>query len=232
MSEIIERILASMIVIVLMGVVFYLASDVMFFTMQGPEIQCTPAVSRNLWWLWFIVIAWAVITSANLVATLISYGGMFAIPGWDALRSLSRNDAFKLSYVALILIPVTIYAIKLGLFPLESIEALGKVGKSIQQHTNGLPASGAGPLLLPKSGPFVIPLNAKLSYFSAFFFAVAVIINGFANPIAETAAVSAPEPSRPIADILWRWACYTTFSYGIIFLLIVLFRTAVYIVAA
>lgn len=62
---------------------------------------------------------------------------------------------------------------------------------------------------------FQVPLNAKLTYFSAFSFAIAAIIYGILSP------------NR--GGLFVRWLCFSSIMYGIFFALIVLYRTSVFI---
>jgi hypothetical protein len=69
-----------------------------------------------------------------------------------------------------------------------------------------------------------VPTNAKLSYFSAFSFAVGGIIYGITSP-----KNVGSEPGLDESRLFWRWLCYLSLMYGVLFLLIAFYRTSLFV---
>ncbi|NJM34116.1 MAG: hypothetical protein HC850_04695 [Rhodomicrobium sp.] len=190
MLEMIERLLASLIVLAMLVLVFFIAFPKNSPTIQLEPFQLTiPSINSSIFW---ILILWGCILIVNLIFEF-SEKHFFGVPNWSVLRAASENDIFKLSYAALIIIPILVYMLKLNFFNNASLSDVE------------------------------IPLNTKISYFSALFFAFMRISYSICVPNIDI-NLEFDKSRLPM-----RWLCYVTFSYGVLLLLILLFRSARYV---
>ena len=151
-----------------------------------------------------------------------------ALFGWDELKELSQTQFFKLSYISLVAIPILVYAINLG-FLIHNAQLARQAITSIVPPATALPASLTG-------FHWTVPLNLKLSYFSAFSFAVALIILAICCPkeiktdsAPASTAISPPPINLARTNPAMRALCTACHVIGIILLVIVLLNSAVYI---
>lgn len=208
MLEVIERILAAVMILALVSLLIFIAANPL--TTPPEDIRKTislweyiqessKAAAAN--WLYILIVSLMVYFLGTLLAVLshlLSTGSTYSVPGWLSLRALRENDVFKLSYVALVLIPIIVYPIKFNLLGLQIFTGIE------------------------------IPLNVKLTYFSAFFFAIATIVFSVACPRELKNNIAAQQAHTSINHdrLFWRWVCWVTFGYGVCFLLAVLLRSA------
>jgi hypothetical protein len=205
MVEIVERILAALIIMALLTLLLFLA----FPNPPKPNGLPPDTIPWIFTWPWewdfnidrhlsYIIYSWGGFLLLNLAVS--SFGGTFriSVPGWQALKALSEDPAFKLSYVALVLIPFAIFLLKVNYVPIR----------------------------------MEVPLNAKLSYFSAVAFALSTILHAIASPKGHKPAEADHPPQKQDGNLFMRWLCYTAFMYGVLFALLVLYRTSLYVFRA
>jgi hypothetical protein len=155
---------------------------------------------------------------------------VFSIFGWDELKVLSENPVFKLSYASLIAIPLLIYFVKIGL-----------IASNLYAAKNGIasiaPAATTATLPPLPNLEWNVPLNLKLSYFSAFSFALALVVLAVfcpkdirtgASPTLASAAGAIPIPLSRRTPAM-RALCTICYAIGLILLIVVLVRSAIYV---
>jgi hypothetical protein len=206
MLEIIEKISASLIILGMLLVVMFLALGEIApieppsIPDPTPTVETSPLTAEDFYFDDYIsrlIYGWAAIMIISLIMTASGFKNILAVPNWAELKGLSSNEAFKLSYIGLFVIPLAVYVLKANFFGLQI--------------------------------RFEVPLNAKLSYFSALSFAVAAIIHAIAAPKASHTSEDNQLNSHDSNRLMLRWLCYAALMYGVLILLIVLYRTSIYI---
>lgn len=157
----------------------------LFHPYSAEQLNIDPIIDK-------IIYAWAGVMILYLLGSFVNLG-VISVPSWTELRGISEHQLFKLSYVALFLIPLLIYFMHVDILKWEFA--------------------------------FHVPTNAKLSYFSAFSFAIGGIIYGITSPKKNVATDAEIDKSR----LFWRWLCYLSLMYGVLFLLIAFYRTSLFV---
>lgn len=132
----------------------------------------------------------------------VSTNSPLSVPHWITLQTYTRHDVFKLSYFTIVIIPLLLYVVD------ESASRFPQLAK------------------------FHVPLGLKLSYFSAFCFAIATILVTIGCPAIAKLNGSNSEnyvpPARAelFSRLSLRWVIWTAYGLGVVTLLLVLFRSA------
>lgn len=185
----------------------------------GPKITLTDlvnAITSLHWYIWVCLSA-LIYPFFGAIANSVTAGSSRPasfIPAWSQLRSFGDQRLARASYAVVLLIPIAAY------FVVED------------------------PINVLHLGKMKLPLNVKLSYFSSLFFSLALLAYSVACPASfrrhEMASSNKEAPSRTIQlselsdndRLIARSVAFALYLIGIVLGIIVICRSALYVVEA